>query len=46
MYACGSCVYSLWKPEEGIRSGTGVTRWPCGWWESNPGPLKEQLINC
>ena len=42
------CVQDLRRPEEAVRSsGTGVTDscgLSCGCWESNPGPLEEQLV--
>lgn len=38
-----------WRPEEGIVSpGTGIRdSWepPCVRWESNPGPVEEQLMS-
>lgn len=38
-------AWCLWRQEENIRSpGAGVTdhgELPYGWWELNPGPLKD-----
>lgn len=46
---CTSCMPGTWKPEEDNLwpFGTGDTKsslLPGGWWESNPGPLKEQPV--
>jgi hypothetical protein len=48
MFVCHICAWCLKRLEEGIKSpGTGVTddcEPSCGYWESNLGPLEEQLV--
>lgn len=45
MLPCTPCVQGLWRSEEGSGfPGSGIKddcEWPCGRWEWNMGPLKE-----
>lgn len=48
MLVCHLQAWSSLRTEKGVRApGTGVTHDcepPCGCWDSNPGPLEEQLV--
>ena len=47
---CTTCIQGPLHPKEGGQPpGTGVTdsfQLPCGFWESNPGPLEELIDQC